>query len=124
MILTIPKPIPDYALKALQEVPVVTTDRQLQVRTCEVSIPEEDAFTYIHPESFDFCDVYGKCELAQIIQDGKEQPAVATSYEFAKNERSFEMEAAIQQGVPTSGPGIILVIEPEERKQKQVEEWL
>ena len=69
-------------------------------RTCEIMIAEDEAVTWIHPESFSLRDVYGQCELTQMLQlveQGKEAiitPIVISKYEFAKNKRSFEEEAA------------------------------
>lgn len=65
-------------------------------RECEIFIPENQAVDWMDPESFSLVDVYGKCELAQmmhIVNEGKEAvvtPVIITKHEFEKNQRSFE----------------------------------
>lgn len=93
MILQVTKPLPEYARRKIEKCDV---DEGTGVRRCPVYIPEEKAVTYIHPESFDFSDVYGECELIQVIMEGKESPVTISKFQFEKNRRSFEQEAAAQ----------------------------
>jgi hypothetical protein len=86
MILKIEKPLPEYVVKQIEK---LEFDKSC-IRRCPVYIAEEDAATYIHPESFDFSDVFGQCEIIQL----KGYPPVVSKFEFEKNQRSFEAEAA------------------------------
>jgi hypothetical protein len=54
---------------------------------------EEDAVTCLHPESFDVYEVYGNCELFQIVTLATVLPITISKYEFKKNWRSFEQAA-------------------------------
>jgi hypothetical protein len=89
MILKLKSPIPEYACEKLKEVPF----DEGGFRRCMVSIPEEYAITYVHPESFDFSDVYGDCEFSQM----GDLPVVVSKFQFEKNVRSFEQESIAQQ---------------------------
>ena len=91
----IQKPIPEYATREIEKLDFADNG-YMQMRRCTVSIPEEDAMTYIDPESFCYRDVYGECELTQVIRDGVRLPAIISKYEHEKNPRSFETEAARQ----------------------------
>ena len=95
MILNIKRKLPEYAKRAIEKCDFKGDD-YLRVRRCVVAIPEEDATTYIDPESFDFMEVYGECELTQAIMDGTDLPIMISKYQFEKDRRSFDDEAAAQ----------------------------
>jgi hypothetical protein len=90
MILNISKPIPAFVQRAIEKCDFVEGTRK-----CQIDIKEEDAFTYIHSESFNFSDVYGNCEFAQL--EYTNSPVFVVKFEFEKNIRSFDFEAAEQQ---------------------------
>jgi hypothetical protein len=96
MILKLNKPIPKYVEDALNEVNYINQGNKRHLRECTMFIPQEDAITYMDPESFSLSDVFGKCEFAQAIVAGREMPVVIKSFEKAINHRSFEREAAVQ----------------------------
>jgi len=95
------KAIPKDALRKLEGQRFIRYPHSssLYVRRCDVHIKEEDAATWIDPESFDFKDVYGNCTITQglqVINGGAEvviTPVVFHSYEHEKNFRSWEREA-------------------------------
>ena len=70
------------------------------VRRVRLTISEDKPLTHIHPESFDFSDVYGECEIAQmmLLIDNKKEavitPMVITEFEHQKNVRTFDEESA------------------------------
>jgi hypothetical protein len=81
------KPLPKHITDLIESLDYVDG-----VRSCTNCFTEENAVTYIHPESFDFSDVYGQCKIMQI----KGYPPVVVEFEFQKNLRTFEDEAAKQ----------------------------
>ena len=80
--------LPEYAIDTIEKVDFVNN----LSRSCEITIPEEEAVLYIHPESFDYSEVYGLCEIVQIKVDGERSPVVIAKFEHQKNLRSFEQE--------------------------------
>lgn len=95
MILKKSKPIPEYAKKEIESMAFLE-EGGFFIRRCVVPIDEKDAITYVHPESFDFSEVYGDCELMQVIKEKLELPVMISKFQFEKNVRSFEQEAADQ----------------------------
>lgn len=86
------KELPSYAYEEISRLPF-REEYSFPTRRCIVYIAEQDAVTYIDPESFDFSDVYGNCELCQQMTGGKTSPIIISKFEFKKNERSMEKEA-------------------------------
>ena len=85
--LKIEKPIPNWAIEQLELCGYVNEER-----ICYIYLSEEDAVTYIHPESFEFSEVYGGCAIMQ--REG--YPAFVSVFEFQKNQRSAEQETIEQ----------------------------
>lgn len=81
------KPLPKNVIEMIESLDYVDCKR-----SCTVCLTEENAVTYVHPESFDFSDVYGQCKVMQL----KGYPPSVVEFEFQKNLRSFEDEAANQ----------------------------
>ena len=81
--------IPEYALIEISKMPFENRER-----FCNVYIAEQDAVTFIDPESFDLCEVYGNCELRQIVVGEQMGPIHVCKWELTKDQRSFEEEAA------------------------------
>ena len=88
--------IPAYAEAEICKIPFNSDDYGTPMRRCNVYIAEKDAVTFLDPESFSFCDVYGNCELLQIVAGEEMRPILIAKYEHSKNHRSMEAEAAAQ----------------------------
>lgn len=109
MILNTPKPIPEHAIREIEKQDFIDNG-YMQVRRCAVSISEEDAMTYIDPESFYYCDVYGECELTQVIREGVRLPVIISKFQNEKNPRSFEAEAARQHDLVSTAKHIVAMV--------------
>lgn len=93
MILNVSKPIPAFVYRTIEKCDFVDGKRE-----CQVDVKEEDAFTFIHPENFNFSDVYGKCEFTQLESVKGDLPVFVVKFEFEKNIRSFDAESVAQHG--------------------------
>lgn len=81
------KPLPKNVIETIESLDYVDC-----VRGWSFCFTEENAVTYVHPESFDFSEVYGQCKVMQL----KGYPPSVVEFEFQKNLRSFEEEASKQ----------------------------
>lgn len=83
--------LPEYALDEIEKCLFEKGCCGKKTRRCTVDIDEKDAVTIIDPESFAYSDVYGKCEILQVVLSNHIYTLIS-KFEFEKNYRSWESE--------------------------------